>query len=176
MGLMGLMGLQQQQQQQQGLELSVRQQSVPLSVPVATVLEAPEVQIQHSRLFNYWLVSIRCRDRNKLFFDTVCTLSDMRYDTYHATIDAEPNGMAQQLFYIRPRLVVPPREHLCVCVLTTAAAAAMQHIELLSLPAVHDTLKRTPAPLGWWLHAKPVTPVSVQLPCAISLSSVKVSS
>lgn len=29
------------------------------------------VQIQHSSLFNYWLVEIRCRDRNKLFFDTV---------------------------------------------------------------------------------------------------------
>jgi hypothetical protein len=36
------------------------------------VLDAPEVHIQHSRLFNYWLVEIRCRDRNKLFFDTVC--------------------------------------------------------------------------------------------------------
>jgi hypothetical protein len=35
-------------------------------------LGTPEVQIQHSSLFNYWLVTIRCRDRNKLFFDTVC--------------------------------------------------------------------------------------------------------
>jgi hypothetical protein len=31
------------------------------------------------------------------------TLSDMRYDIYHATIDSEPCGMATQLFYIRPR-------------------------------------------------------------------------
>eukprot|EP00879_Flechtneria_rotunda_P019827 GHRR01020841.1.p1 GENE.GHRR01020841.1~~GHRR01020841.1.p1 ORF type:complete len:702 (+),score=262.20 GHRR01020841.1:224-2329(+) len=63
----------------------------------------PEVQVQHSSLFNYWLVTIRCRDRNKLFFDTVCTLCDMRFDIYHATIDGEPSGTATQLFYIRPR-------------------------------------------------------------------------
>lgn len=31
------------------------------------------------------------------------TLSDMRYDIYHATIDSEPCGLATQLFYIRPR-------------------------------------------------------------------------
>ncbi|KAF6259486.1 hypothetical protein COO60DRAFT_1512839 [Scenedesmus sp. NREL 46B-D3] len=66
-------------------------------------LGTPEVQIQHSSLFNYWLVTIRCRDRNKLFFDTVCTLCDMRYDIFHATIDGEPSGWAHQLFYIRPR-------------------------------------------------------------------------
>jgi hypothetical protein len=64
------MGLQQQQQQQQ--QDTLRQQSTPLASPVASVLDAPEVHIQHSRLFNYWLVEIRCRDRNKLFFDTVC--------------------------------------------------------------------------------------------------------
>lgn len=59
------------QQQQQAVD-AVRQQSVPVGSPVASVLDAPEVQIQHSGLFNYWLVEIRCRDRNKLFFDTVC--------------------------------------------------------------------------------------------------------
>jgi hypothetical protein len=63
------MGLQQQQQQQMD---AVRQQSVPVGSPVASVLDAPEVHIQHSGLFNYWLVTIKCRDRNKLFFDTVC--------------------------------------------------------------------------------------------------------
>lgn len=62
----------------------------------------PEVTIQHSSLFNYWLVTIKCKDRNKLFFDTVCTLSDMRYDVYHGTIDNEAD-MASQLFYVRPR-------------------------------------------------------------------------
>ena len=30
-----------------------------------------DVRIQHSALLNYWLVTIQCKDRNKLFFDTV---------------------------------------------------------------------------------------------------------
>ena len=66
------MGLPQQQQQVQ--ELPSRQQSSPLTVgsSAASVLDAPEVQIQHSVQWNYWLVEIKCRDRNKLFFDTVC--------------------------------------------------------------------------------------------------------
>jgi hypothetical protein len=62
----------------------------------------PEISIQHSSQFNYWLVTIKCRDRNKLFFDTVCTISDMRYDVYHGTIDSEAE-VAQQLYYVRPR-------------------------------------------------------------------------
>ncbi|KAG2452901.1 hypothetical protein HYH02_002244 [Chlamydomonas schloesseri] len=65
-------------------------------------LRRSEVRIQHSTLLNYWLVTIRCRDRNKLFFDTVCTLADMNYDIYHATIDSEGDA-ASQLFYVRPR-------------------------------------------------------------------------
>ncbi|GIL91200.1 hypothetical protein Vretifemale_18893 [Volvox reticuliferus] len=65
-------------------------------------LRRSEVRIQHSALLNYWLVTIHCRDRNKLFFDTVCTLADMNYDIYHATIDSEGDA-ASQLFYVRPR-------------------------------------------------------------------------
>jgi hypothetical protein len=44
----------------------------------------------------------RCKDRNKLFFDTVCTLSDLNYDVYHGAIDSE-GETATQLYYIRPR-------------------------------------------------------------------------
>ncbi|MEW5309221.1 MAG: hypothetical protein WDW38_001124 [Sanguina aurantia] len=61
-----------------------------------------EVKIQHSSLLNYWLVTITSKDRRKLFFDTVCTLADMHYDIFHATIDSEGES-ASQLFYVRPR-------------------------------------------------------------------------
>jgi hypothetical protein len=101
----GTCGLQQhlhyQQQQQQQLLAAVTQAEAAAGVGFAE--EPPEVQVQHSSLFNYWLVTIQCKDRNKLFFDTVCTLCDMRYDIFHATIDGEPSGRANQLFYIRPR-------------------------------------------------------------------------
>jgi hypothetical protein len=62
----------------------------------------PDVTIQHYAHLNYWLVTIRCKDRNKLFFDTVCTLSDLDYDVYHGAIDSE-GEVATQLYYIRPR-------------------------------------------------------------------------
>ena len=35
------------------------------------------------------LVTIRCKDRPKLLFDTVCTLTDMDYVVFHANIDTE---------------------------------------------------------------------------------------
>lgn len=37
----------------------------------------------------YWMVDIKCKDRPKLLFDTVCTLADCGYDVFHATIDSE---------------------------------------------------------------------------------------
>lgn len=39
----------------------------------------------------------------QLLFDTVCTLADMRYDVYHATIDSN-NGKAFQEYFLRPCL------------------------------------------------------------------------
>ncbi len=66
------------------------------------ILLHAQINIQHSAQLKYWLVSIRCPDRNKLFFDTVCTLADMRYDVYHGTIDQEGEN-ASQLYYVRQR-------------------------------------------------------------------------
>ena len=50
----------------------------------------------------YWLVNIECKDRNKLLFDTVCTLADLNYDVFHATIDSA-DGRAVQEYYIKSR-------------------------------------------------------------------------
>lgn len=52
----------------------------------------PQVTIQHYEHLNYWLVTIRCKDRNKLFFDTVCTLSDLNYDMYHGEMGGKVSG------------------------------------------------------------------------------------
>ena len=48
----------------------------------------------------YWLVAITCKDRNKLLFDTVCTLADMQYDVFHATIDSH-DGVAMQEYWVK---------------------------------------------------------------------------
>ena len=63
----------------------------------------PTVTISMCSDRNYWLVNIECKDRSKLLFDTVCTLADLNYDVFHATIDSI-NGRAIQEYYVRSRL------------------------------------------------------------------------
>ncbi|KAF3776440.1 ACT domain-containing protein [Nymphaea thermarum] len=48
----------------------------------------------------YSVVNIRCKDRPKLMFDTVCTLTDMQYVAFHATITSH-GPFAYQEYYIR---------------------------------------------------------------------------
>lgn len=48
----------------------------------------------------YSVVHIECKNRHKLVFDTVCTLTDMQYVVFHATIDTE-GPRAYQEYYIR---------------------------------------------------------------------------
>ncbi|XP_041014309.1 ACT domain-containing protein ACR4-like [Juglans microcarpa x Juglans regia] len=48
----------------------------------------------------YTAVNLRCPDRPKLLFDTVCTLTDMQYVVYHGTVIAE-GPEAYQEYYIR---------------------------------------------------------------------------
>ncbi|CAL5228986.1 g12223 [Coccomyxa viridis] len=66
----------------------------------------PDVSIVRCKHTGYWLVNISCKDRNKLLFDTVCTLADLDYDVYHATIKS-CDGMATQEYYVRPRYGFP---------------------------------------------------------------------
>lgn len=49
----------------------------------------PRVNIENWQDKDYSLVMIWCTDRPKLLFDTVCTLTDMGYEVFHANIDAE---------------------------------------------------------------------------------------
>ncbi|CAL0314664.1 unnamed protein product [Lupinus luteus] len=48
----------------------------------------------------YTVVNLRCPDRPKLIFDTVCTITDMQYVVYHGTVNAE-GPEAYQEYYIR---------------------------------------------------------------------------
>uniref|UniRef100_A0A1D1YMT6 ACT domain-containing protein ACR n=1 Tax=Anthurium amnicola TaxID=1678845 RepID=A0A1D1YMT6_9ARAE len=50
----------------------------------------------------YSVVNVRCKDRTKLLFDIVCTLTDMQYVVFHASISSEgPNAV--QEYFIRHR-------------------------------------------------------------------------
>ena len=59
----------------------------------------PDVTVVNWYDKDYSVVTIRCRDRPKLLFDTVCTLTDMEYVVFHANIDAE-GPEAYQVCYL----------------------------------------------------------------------------
>ncbi|PNH09133.1 hypothetical protein TSOC_004273 [Tetrabaena socialis] len=83
----------------------------PMPAAPPSAAHKPEVLVRHFKQHNYWTVSIRCRDRQKLLFDTVWTLADLNYDVYHGAVDCEvereragaPVSVAVQTFYMRPR-------------------------------------------------------------------------
>ncbi|KAJ7513778.1 hypothetical protein O6H91_23G013900 [Diphasiastrum complanatum] len=60
----------------------------------------PLVTVRNCVERGYSVVNIQSRDRPKLLFDAVCTLTDMQYVIFHATINTE--GLdAYQEYYIR---------------------------------------------------------------------------
>ncbi|XP_031490997.1 ACT domain-containing protein ACR4-like isoform X1 [Nymphaea colorata] len=60
----------------------------------------PLVTVENFLDRGYSVVSLRCKDRPKLLFDAVCTLTDMQYVVFHATIMAEGSEAFQE-YYIR---------------------------------------------------------------------------
>lgn len=82
------------------LMLSVRDfdgPSEPTSLPVVTPTGSEEsdeegrktmVMIESCDEKRYSIVSIDCKDRPRLMFDTVCTLTDMNYVIFHASISS----------------------------------------------------------------------------------------
>lgn len=62
--------------------------------------QKPNVKVVNWCDIDYSVVTIRCKDRPKLLFDTVCTLTDMQYVVFHANVVAEGTE-AYQEYYIR---------------------------------------------------------------------------
>ncbi|KAL6955249.1 Arsenical-resistance protein 3, partial [Sarracenia purpurea var. burkii] len=63
----------------------------------------PKITIDHCEEKGYSAVSVRCKDRAKLMFDIVCTLTDMEYVVFHATISSDGPYATQvflQLFHM----------------------------------------------------------------------------
>lgn len=50
-------------------------------------IDRPHVSVDNLYDKDYSVVTIKCKDRPKLFFDVVCTLTDMQYVVYHANVD-----------------------------------------------------------------------------------------
>ncbi|KAK9285061.1 hypothetical protein L1049_024246 [Liquidambar formosana] len=58
------------------------------------------VAIESCKEKGYWVVNMRSRDRPKLLFDTVCTLTDMQYEVFHAAVSSK-GSIAVQEYFIR---------------------------------------------------------------------------
>eukprot|EP01018_Ginkgo_biloba_P018854 Gb_33807 [translate_table: standard] len=60
----------------------------------------PVITIENCNEKDYSVVNVQCKDRPKLLFDTVCTLTDMQYVVFHASITCN-QPYALQEYYIR---------------------------------------------------------------------------
>ncbi|KAL3504322.1 hypothetical protein ACH5RR_034163 [Cinchona calisaya] len=60
----------------------------------------PKITIERCVEKGYSVVSVRCKDRPKLMFDIVFTLTDMQYVVFHATITSD-GPYASQEYFIR---------------------------------------------------------------------------
>jgi UTP:GlnB (protein PII) uridylyltransferase len=66
--------------------------------------QRPNVTVRNWNDKDYSVVTIRCKDRPKLLFDTVCTLTDLQYVVFHANIDAKDSQAYQVTILIRTSL------------------------------------------------------------------------
>lgn len=60
----------------------------------------PKISIEHCKEKGYSVVTVKSKDRPKLMFDIVCTLTDMQYVVFHATISSD-GPYASQEYFIR---------------------------------------------------------------------------
>ncbi|KAI4302190.1 hypothetical protein MLD38_037971 [Melastoma candidum] len=96
--------------------------------------QRPKVEIVDWHDKDYSIVTIRSKDRPKLLFDTVCTLTDMQYVVFHASIDTE-GPEANQEYYIRHKDGSPvktdaERERLVRCLVAAIQRRASQGLRL----------------------------------------------
>ncbi|RWV87613.1 hypothetical protein GW17_00050371 [Ensete ventricosum] len=69
------------------------------------VCHRPKVTVLNWFDKDYSMVTIRCKDRPKLLFDTVCTLTDMQYVVFHGNVDAEGPEAYQGFLYHASALI-----------------------------------------------------------------------
>lgn len=63
----------------------------------------PKITVERCEDKGYSVVNVRCKDRPKLLFDIVCTLTDMQYVVFHATISSDGPYALQVCVWIYPK-------------------------------------------------------------------------
>ncbi|PKI56171.1 ACT domain-containing protein ACR8-like [Punica granatum] len=61
---------------------------------------SPTVTVQNWVEWGYSVINVQCKDRTKLLFDLVCTLTDMEYVVFHGTIKTAADKASME-FYIK---------------------------------------------------------------------------
>jgi predicted amino acid-binding ACT domain protein len=59
----------------------------------------PKITVERCEDKGYLVINVRCKDRAKLMFDIVCTLTDMQYIVFHATISSDAPYASQVYEY-----------------------------------------------------------------------------
>ncbi|KAJ6962589.1 hypothetical protein NC652_001295 [Populus alba x Populus x berolinensis] len=96
--------------------------------------DSPVVTVQNWVERGYSVVNVQCKDRTKLLFDVVCTLTDMEYIVFHATINTA-GDRAYLEFYIRhtdgtPISSEPERQRVIQCLQAAVERRASEGVRL----------------------------------------------
>ncbi|KAF4366576.1 hypothetical protein CsatB_004026 [Cannabis sativa] len=96
--------------------------------------DCPVVTVQNWTERDYSIVNIQCKDRFKLLFDVVCTLTDMDYVVFHATINTSRDRGCLE-FYIRhkdgsPINSEPERQRVIQCLQAAIQRRASEGVRL----------------------------------------------
>ncbi|KAE8724645.1 ACT domain-containing protein ACR5 [Hibiscus syriacus] len=96
--------------------------------------DLPVVTVQNWVERAYSVVNVQCKDRTKLLFDVVCTLTDMQYVVFHATIKTS-GDKAYMEFYVRhidgtPISSEPERHRLIQCLQAAVERRASEGVRL----------------------------------------------
>ncbi|XP_065858052.1 ACT domain-containing protein ACR8 [Euphorbia lathyris] len=96
--------------------------------------DSPVVTVQNWVERGYSVVNVQCKDRMKLLFDVVCTLTDMDYVVYHATIKTA-SDKAYLEFYIKhsdgtPINSEPERHRVIQCLQAAVERRASEGVRL----------------------------------------------
>ncbi|KAF3448426.1 hypothetical protein FNV43_RR09139 [Rhamnella rubrinervis] len=96
--------------------------------------DSPAVTVQNWTERGYSVVNVQCKDRSKLLFDVVCTLTDMDYVVFHATINTAVDK-AYLEFYIRhtdgtPISSEPERHRVIQCIEAAIKRRASEGVRL----------------------------------------------
>ncbi|KAF2313172.1 hypothetical protein GH714_009594 [Hevea brasiliensis] len=96
--------------------------------------DSPVVTVQNWVERDYSVVNVQCKDRMKLLFDVVCTLTDMEYVVFHATINTA-GDRAYLEFYIKhtdgtPISSEPERQRVIQCLQAAVERRASEGVRL----------------------------------------------